>query len=94
MANLLQCVRTRGGAEEQLCCVLASRFVNHRGIRLSKLFKNVPFVTSFKMSPFCFLTLYFFPSGFPRKISCQRAPGTRIAISLDLSHPLRVKQAL
>jgi len=54
---------------------------------VSKLFKNVPFVTSFKMSPFCFLTLYFFPSGFPRKISCQRAPGTRIAISLDLRYP-------
>jgi len=34
---------------------LARSAVNHFTIRMSKLFKNVPFITSFKMSPFCVL---------------------------------------
>ena len=56
-------------------------------LAMSKLFRNVPLLTSLKMSPFLCSASFSFPGGFPRKSSRQEAPGTTIPISLDLWHP-------
>jgi len=60
---------------------------------LSKLDRNVPFLTSIEMSPFFCLVLGLFflflsGNGFSLRISRQDALGATISISPDLQHPL------
>jgi hypothetical protein len=58
-----------------------------KSFSVSKLFRNVPFLTSLKMSPFFCSASFSFLGSFSRKSSRQEAPGTTIPISLDLRHP-------
>ena len=54
---------------------------------VSKLFRNVPFLTSIEMSPFLLSASFCLLWLFSQKISLQDAPGTTILFSVDLRDP-------
>src|SRR6516164_7039278 len=54
---------------------------------VSKLFRNVPFLTSIEMSPFFVLYLFLLLSTLARKLLLQDSPGTTILVSVGLRDP-------
>ena len=60
----------------------------HVPYMLSKLLRNVPFLTSIKMSPFFVLYLFLLRSAVARKFLLQDSPGTTILGSVGLRDPV------